>query len=62
MPAYLTITVGPSPLDAVPIIASAEDRLVRAALRAIHREAGKIARGEADAPRRRPAHPREVRP
>ncbi len=38
MPAYMTISVGPCALDAVPIIASGDNRLVQAALLAIHAE------------------------
>lgn len=38
MPSYISISVGPSAGEAMPIVASNEERLVRAALRAIHHE------------------------
>ena len=61
MPAYMTISVGPSALAAVPIIASHDDRLVQAALAAIHAESARMV---TEAPpsvgqrRERIAHPR----
>lgn len=42
MPAYMTISIGENALDAMPIMVSTEDRLVRAALDAVHTESARM--------------------